>query len=133
MPRAKSGRFVKKSELERVKKVASQAKVLVKCAQEKKAARQAEREPVHNIGRRVVDLAVLANNMWCADCEIPLSFRWIEKEVQRGLASIFHVRCGTCLKVICVPTSTSFKLPDNTGYPLYSVNCKAAAGTFTYC
>ena len=48
-------------------------------------------------GRRVVEIKMLAEEMWCPACNAPLSFRYVENENVIGLASIFRVRCHTCL------------------------------------
>jgi len=112
--RAKNGRFAKKSEVKRRETVSK--------VQKKKTE---ESEPVVEAGRRIMDLTILANDMWCRICNYPLHFKFLEKEVRRGLASIFHFRCPKCLEVTQVCSSKLGRTAEN-GYPVYSVNCKAA-------
>lgn len=42
-------------------------------------------------GRRVVELNLLAEELWCKECEIPLSLRKIMEEKFMGLASILKI------------------------------------------
>lgn len=119
--RDKSGRFAKKSEVVRREKAADQMKTL--------NARRKKKDDEHlleSVGSRVVDLAVLANHLWCHTCNSPLTLRTLEKEMHRGLASLLRVRCITCLDVVTVPTSKP--VLQGSQYPLWSVNLKAAAG-----
>ena len=90
-----------------------------------KKKKTVESEPVAEAGRRIMDLIILANDMWCRMCDYPLHFKFLEKEVKRGLASIFHFRCPKCLEVTQV-CSTKLRRTAENGYPVYLVNCKAA-------
>ncbi|XP_034244115.1 uncharacterized protein LOC117646905 [Thrips palmi] len=124
--RAKSGRFAKKGEVERRKKFSEHAKELNAIRQAKKKLQDEDRE-LQSVGTRFIDLAVLANNLWCKTCNASLTLKNMEKEIHRGLASILHVRCVTCLDLVQVPTSKLIRVP-NSSYPLWSVNMKAATG-----
>lgn len=55
-------------------------------------------------GRRIVELSVLAEQMWCVCCKEALSLENIEQERRRGLASILQVRCHKCLIINIVNT-----------------------------
>ncbi|CAA3032911.1 maternal exuperantia-like, partial [Olea europaea subsp. europaea] len=120
--RSKAGRFVKKSVAERNSRGTEN---LLRSHAKKKEAKE-QRTFIHEVGRRVVDLTTFAKNMWCDACGEVLSLSHMEKEVRRGLASVFYVRCRVCLELKQVPTDSAVKHDD--GYPLYSVNCKAALG-----
>ncbi|KAK3916419.1 Cysteine--tRNA ligase [Frankliniella fusca] len=131
MPRAKNGRFAKAQNVAKVEKLVERTAERKKKRSIAKAAKllMAEDEPTMlvAVGRRVVELDTLAKELWCSDCNIPLSLRNLEKEQQMGLASIMTVRCGECLAEYAVHTSK--KVPNlNGGKDLYSSNCKAALG-----
>lgn len=83
-------------------------------------------------GRRIIDIMLFARNMWCTDCNIPLSLRNLVKEKQFGIASRFYVRCSQCLKEIAVDSSASVPDVSKQGRSLFAVNCKAALGMFTF-
>lgn len=130
--RAKNGRFASKKEVERRSNLSESAKLYNEEVRRKKALskEELERERLHSVGSRVVDLAVLADGLWCKVCKAPLSLRNLEREVHRGLASILRIRCVTCLDLVRVDTSKSVRVPKSK-YPLWSVNMKAATGTLT--
>jgi len=46
--------------------------------------------------RRVVDFKQFTNDLWCAECNQPLSLKNFIKEEQHRLASVYIVRCQTC-------------------------------------
>lgn len=83
-------------------------------------------------GNRIINLSVLAKELWCAECKIVLGIENIEKETMVGLASVFHVRCHQCLGIKFARTSTYTQKSkeDNRGCH-YSINVKASAGKFT--
>lgn len=126
--RTKGGRFAKKTEVERRRKISEHIKQLNEEVQRKKKQSKEERELLHSVGYRIVDLAVVANSLWCKTCNAALSLKTMEQEVHKGLASILQVRCITCLDLVSVPTSKSVRVTGSS-YPLWSVNMKAAAGT----
>lgn len=66
---------------------------------------------------------VLAREMWCGKCDIPLSFKNTESETRRGLACIFTIRCGKCSLIHTVHT---FKY--NSANRTYEANGKLAFG-----
>ena len=78
-------------------------------------------------GRRIVEPAVLAEQMWCNACQLPLSFRTAEKEIRHGLSSTFKVRCHKCTLLHSVKTSKEHTNPITLN-PVRDVNCKAAVG-----
>ena len=82
-----------------------------------------------NEGRRVVELAVLAEGLekCCAsDCNEPLRLKNIECETKLGLSSLLYVRC-VCGELNKVPTSKSHGEKQR-GRSLYDVNTKLATG-----
>ena len=56
-------------------------------------------------GRRIVELKVSAQHLYCKFCKEILSLGDTKREVKRGLASIFTDRCRKCLETSLVPTS----------------------------
>ncbi|XP_008207868.1 uncharacterized protein LOC103316340 [Nasonia vitripennis] len=75
-------------------------------------------------GRRIIDLKVMAQHLYCSFCTEILSLEDIEKEAKKGLASDFTVRCRKCLATSIVPTSKVHLGPN--GQLLYDNNTKAA-------
>ncbi|XP_024890202.1 uncharacterized protein LOC112466368 isoform X2 [Temnothorax curvispinosus] len=76
-------------------------------------------------GRRIVDLAHLAAELWCKECNLPLSLRYATDEFRSGLASIITVKCTKC--------GNSYKVTTNAEVPgdahmYYTVNLKAVMG-----
>lgn len=127
--RGKRG-FVKKSVFERtLKGTATLVKVHEKRREEKmKKAKVAEKIATLAVaGRRMMELQTIAQEMWCNVCDTSLSFRFLEEEKRKGLATIFFIRCHLCLAVKEV-NSDSLVLDPKGGRPLYAINCKAAVG-----
>lgn len=83
-------------------------------------------------GRRIVDIRTLANCLSCSGCNDILSLKDIEKEECRGLASIFDIRCRTCLLVNRVPTSACVLKNDRKRMKIYDVNSKAVLGKLSF-
>ena len=67
---------------------------------------------------RIVDLQMLAQQMWCGSCKECLSFENIENETRRGLASTFNIRCHKCLLINMVTTGRQH--PSSAGKNLHS-------------
>ncbi|XP_074096706.1 uncharacterized protein LOC141525904 [Cotesia typhae] len=78
-------------------------------------------------GRRIIDLRLLAEKLWCTFCNDALSLRFLIKEEFLGLVSIFHVRCQKCQEVYKFATSKSYKI-ENDPNIRYSANGKIAIG-----
>lgn len=76
-------------------------------------------------GNRIMNVMKLAEDLWCSSCNEPLSLRYIEKDISIGLASIFSVRCHTCLLIHEVTTS-NFRTEGH--QRRYDVNCQASLG-----
>ena len=79
--------------------------------------------PVFN-GRRLVEIKMLAAELWCTACDMPLSLRNIKSEQLFGLASIFQIQCKICDKIYFVHTNYH----RLTASQLFDVNCKLAIG-----
>lgn len=81
------------------------------------------------VGRTVVELRCMAEQLWCNACNITLSLRDVENEYQKGLATILTVRCSKCLLLRKVFTSKKVASEENRkSYDLFAVNLKAALG-----
>ena len=117
--------FAKKSVVDRKRKSADGVKAWHERNRLKKAREQGEFVPS---GRRIFEVALLGQNMWCHSCDIPLSFRFMEQEHQKGLASVFKIRCYKCLAVYDVASSTTSADLSGSGRSLFSVNLKLALG-----
>jgi len=117
--------FIKKSERERRKKASEQCKARNEQTQRRKASIRGDFVPV---GRRIVDLALLAQKMWCPPCNVALSFRYLLHERQAGSASVFKIQCSRCFVVYEVPTSAEVPDSSGSGRALFAVNCKFALG-----
>ncbi|KAK0078466.1 hypothetical protein PV326_009332, partial [Microctonus aethiopoides] len=78
-------------------------------------------------GRRIVQLKVLAENLYCKDCKNVLSLEDIQNEKQHGLASVFYVKYSDCQTVTGVHTDLQHFCKDTGKYHYYS-NTNAAAG-----
>lgn len=78
-------------------------------------------------GRRIVDLKVMAQHLYCSFCKEILSLDDTEKEVRKGLASVLTVRCSKCLATTSVPTS---KMHEGvlSFYKQFDTNSKAILG-----
>jgi len=94
-----------------------------------KKRRRAEKEPskVTTVGRRIVEVETLAENLWCHRCDLRLSLKNISSEMRYGLASIFMVKCLSCNAYYSVKTGkSSSKTSKNR--PLSDVNLGASFG-----
>jgi len=118
--------FKKASEVSRRKKVAEANKLRGVKNRERKTLLSKQ---VVKIGRRVLDLTLIAQTMWCEKCDIGLSFRHLLEERQIGVASEYKIRCHRCLQVYNI-SSSSTVANTSTHRPLYSINCKLAAGRY---
>lgn len=83
----------------------------------------------HLDGIRFCDISYLGEQMWCYDCDLPLSFRFITREKRRGLASAISIRCFKCLDEKLIHISEKSNNAENS-VSLYSINYKAAIGIF---
>ena len=75
-------------------------------------------------GRRVVELDILARELWCSVCDIALSLRNSLREGRNGLLSEIDVQCDRCFQTYKVNTG---KHSSSTTFP--DVNLKLAVGT----
>ena len=122
--------FVKASEKARRRKASESCERINKARSLKaKVKKTGVMEPV---GRRIIDLALIAKEMWCDTCVRPISFRFMEEEKQFGLDSQVKVRCDQCLAVYTFHLNE--KMPHDESAvnprPLSSINCKAALGKY---
>ncbi|XP_024882270.1 uncharacterized protein LOC112461303 [Temnothorax curvispinosus] len=78
-------------------------------------------------GRRIVDLNVLGQQLWCCSCGEVLSLQNIQSEGRRGLASLFLVLCHKCQVVNEVCTNTQRRTVDKRRVH-FDINSQAALG-----
>ncbi|XP_071652725.1 uncharacterized protein [Temnothorax longispinosus] len=93
-----------------------------------KYKKPAENNYVKLTGRRLIDLHLLADELWCKSCNVPTSLRHVTKEDHIGLASIFYITCQLCQRVYQVNTSKIEELL-RFSKPTYTVNTKVVIGT----
>lgn len=120
-----------KKEAERVEKCTAVIQEVNKRKRAIKKRKEREQEDpgrIVNSGRRILALHILAANMWCDDCDVALSLRYLEKEKVFGLTSIFYVRCYQCLDLKKVYSDSPAPPVEGSSRPLFSANLKAALG-----
>ena len=78
-------------------------------------------------GRRLIDLSLLAKELWCKSCNTSVSVRHATQERRVGLASIFHVTCQLCQTGHQVHMSNTEKTPEFSNVS-YTVNTKVIVG-----
>ncbi|CAG2218616.1 unnamed protein product [Mytilus edulis] len=78
------------------------------------------------LGRRIVELDLLAVGMYCCICKSPLHLSNTVGEKLFGLSGIIMIRCDLCATVTDVQTGKR----GPTGS--YDINTKAALGRFTF-
>lgn len=121
--RNKKGQIIKKSDFIRRKRCSEHC--LEMNSKRPKLEGVSEGVP-KQIGRRLVDVDLCAEKMWCEYCDIPLSFRHAEKETHLGISSNFYIRCKQCSNLITVPTSKTVYCTN--GSNLREINLQVAAG-----
>ncbi|XP_018375245.1 PREDICTED: uncharacterized protein LOC108769013 [Trachymyrmex cornetzi] len=85
-------------------------------------------KPIELVGRRLIDLQTLINDLWCYRCKKVLSLRDSYEESRNGLASIFKVKCTSCNKIFKVNTSATEPDTITSIRPTYTVNSKIVSG-----
>lgn len=83
-------------------------------------------------GRRIVELQVMAQHMYCTSCNQLLALANIEKERKQGLASMYSIRCHHCLLINLVPSGKQHPGLSKQSKSLFDVNSKAALGKQMY-
>lgn len=72
-----------------------------------------------NQNRRIVDLNTFGSDMFCHECQIPLSILDRTEETKFGLASVFTVPCAKCHTPYRVRTDK--RMSTSNGFALNSV------------
>ncbi|XP_039302328.1 uncharacterized protein LOC120357045 [Solenopsis invicta] len=84
-------------------------------------------------GRRIVDLKTLAKELFCKKCDAMVSLLDTVEETRVGLASMFSVKCRSCMTIIRVATdkkhATSKENKQGRQIAHYDVNTRGAMGT----
>lgn len=127
MPRdKKSGRFINRKLADRRNKAATNS---MKLPVDKESKENMAECPVS--GRRIVDVSVLRQQMWCPKCNKALGLQSIQKERICGLASVWYIVCPICTASIKVHTSDKYlsKSSSRIRRKRHIVNAKLAAGT----
>jgi hypothetical protein len=71
-----------------------------------------EREKPILEGRRIVEMTLLGDELWCVLCKECLSLH-VEREIRRGFGSILSIRCHKCLLLNEVKTGKRSVLMEN--------------------
>ena len=79
-------------------------------------------------GRRVVELSVLADNMYCDVCKSPLHLSNTIRERRLGLGSTLHIKCSSVLCTAICQVDTGKRGASGS----FDVNSKAALGIYCY-
>ncbi|KAL7290174.1 hypothetical protein TKK_0015643 [Trichogramma kaykai] len=103
------GRFMKIKSSERKEKSVQGARKALE-AKKRKSTEPDEEEvgaakSMNISGSRIVNIETLKNNMWCYACQIPLSFKNVIAEQQKGLVSFFTIACTKCKLNHCIKTN----------------------------
>jgi len=81
------------------------------------------------VGRRIVELHTLADQLDCAYCSSQLSLRNIVRETHHGFGSILYIRCDNCEGDATTKVYTGKRhVPSNAKKSVFDVNSKAALG-----
>ena len=80
-------------------------------------------------GRRIVELKVMLQHLYCSFCEEILSLDDTENESRIGLASVLTVRCRKCLATTSVPTGKVHEGAAGS-HIQFDTNSKAVLGEF---
>ncbi|XP_043468802.1 uncharacterized protein LOC122502708 [Leptopilina heterotoma] len=80
-------------------------------------------------GRRIVHLKTLAEQLNCKNCKSVLSLTDIVNEKRFGLASVFNVKCNTCLLSTQVSTDKQHIVSGPNMHKHFDVNTKVVVGT----
>lgn len=127
--RNKKGRFVSQKTAAKVEAgTANLNKINEKRRQLKKVKNKEDPGKQVACGRRILSLHVFARNMWCKDCDIPLSLIYLEEEKLFGLTPVFYIRCYKCLGLKEVHGDSKAPPAEGCSRSLYSANMKAALG-----
>lgn len=78
-----------------------------------------------NEGRRIVELAVLAENLHCKQCSSLLDLSKTVRETRQGLASVLYIVCSCG---VANDVHTSSKQRAANGKLAFGVNIMASAG-----
>lgn len=115
--RSGGGRFLTKHQFEKRDKISKVPK--------KKAVKS---PAILESCRRIVDLNLLAETLWCETCDVPLTLRSMLGEKMSGLNSTFKVHCNSCGHLKDVNTSKNYFRKTKSGRSLYDVNMKVTLG-----
>lgn len=81
--------------------------------------------PIATSFRRIVDLQYVGEQMTCEKCDQQLSFKDIQYEIPKGLASDIYIQCENCKVLQVVRTSRSRLQGEK---PVYDINLKSVIG-----
>ncbi|CAH2099509.1 unnamed protein product [Euphydryas editha] len=79
-------------------------------------------------GRRIVELATLAEELWCTKCNIGLSLRDTVSETHNCFASTLEVNCRVCGTHYKINTCKSFN--KESGKSTYPINGQIVVGMY---
>uniref|UniRef100_A0ABD2WE49 Mutator-like transposase domain-containing protein n=1 Tax=Trichogramma kaykai TaxID=54128 RepID=A0ABD2WE49_9HYME len=125
-PKNSNERYMKGKRKGQFKKKSLSEKRIKKALKKAQAEIASTNTTIENNGRELMKRDHLFEQLWCNNCNIPMSLKssQVKEVVQRGLGRIYRVECVKCPYVKSVTSDTTFG--DKGEY--FSINAKAAMG-----
>lgn len=82
-------------------------------------------------GCRIIDISLLADELWCRSCNEILSLSFILSEARSGYASFLSIRCKYCNTINKVKTGRYYTVKTNKnklGRNKFEINFRAVLG-----
>lgn len=125
LKRLKNGRFSKKSYVEKQIKAAKARS---------KISETGDRKLSIVKGNRILNVEHLLNEFFCDNqiCKNRLHFQDIINERNRGIASLWYLKCSFCGQIKLVHTSEQYSLESLSQNSRHEINAKIAAGSYNF-
>ena len=82
--------------------------------------------------RRIVNLSILGQNLFCKECHSVLSLCDVKSEVSKGLVSIFYIPCRKCKSINQVDSDKHRQTLQKRNSIRFDTNTKAVMGNYNY-
>lgn len=80
------------------------------------------------LGRRIINVDVLVDNLYCCNCKEKLHLENIEDETRSGLLTIYKIKCEKCEIINSVPTDLTHKKSGEQSKDLADSNSSIVLG-----